>query len=83
MTEASGGFVAVLGRCFVCGRVFSYNPHRVPSYDPSHDDPTRPQGREPICGWCITAVNARRAAAGLDPWPVFEDAYDAIPAVEL
>jgi hypothetical protein len=66
------GWVMVTGRCFGCGAVFSFNPHRVPSYD-----------GEPICRSCMTVVNRRRRKAGLDLWPVYEDSYEPIPESEL
>jgi hypothetical protein len=75
--------VIVLGPCFVCRRPFTFNPHRVPSYDPSLDDPVQAPGRRPICESCIVAVNARRKARGLDEWPVFPDSYEPISSSEL
>jgi hypothetical protein len=77
------GFVMVLGTCWLCRRSFTFNPLTVPSYDPSRDDPSQRPGRQPICATCITSVNARRAANGLDPWPVSYDAYDSIPEAAL
>jgi hypothetical protein len=68
------GFIA-FGPCFVCERSFSFNPDRVPSYDPSLDDPSKPAGKRPICSDCIVQVNEIRVKSGLDPWPVFEDSY--------
>lgn len=63
--------------CIVCGRTFSYNPDLVPSHPcrngrPSMD-PSDPTG--PICATCITVVNAKREASGMNTWPVHPDAY--------
>jgi hypothetical protein len=75
--------VIIVGECYLCGRVFTFNPHRVPSYDPSLDDPSKRPGRQPICETCIERVNAARSARGLDPWPVYADSYEAISPAEL
>ena len=85
------GFVAVMGPCFACKKLFSYNPHRVPSIpiDPVTQlppdlggDPQR-ASREPICEDCIGVINDRRVRSGLAPFPVYEDAYDSIPENEF
>lgn len=77
------GYVLVHGPCFVCRRLFSYNPHHVPSYDPSLDDSSRPAGRQPICATCITFANENRKARGLELWDVHPDAYEPLPEGEL
>jgi hypothetical protein len=75
--------VVVLGACFVCGRSFTFNPHRVPSYDPSLDDPSKPGGRQPICESCIGVINHLRRERGLDEWDVYPDSYEPISPSEL
>ena len=68
------GYVQILGSCFACGRRFTFNPHRVPSFrDPKSGE------REPICSTCIVLVNRSRKARGLEEFVVHPDAYDAIP----
>lgn len=63
-------FMVVLGRCAVCGQVFSFNPNKVPS--------VRVDGkREPICRACIEMANKVRIDGGMEPFPVLEDAYEA------
>ena len=79
----SEGYAIILGTCYLCGRSFTFNPHRVPSYDPHFDNPSELPGRQPICESCIRFVNARRTSTGLEPWPVYADSYEAIPASEL
>ena len=70
------GLVAVWSACGGCGRVFSYNPHRVPS--------VRVDGvRVPICRDCIEAANPVRVERGLEPFQVHPDAYEPIPEGEL
>lgn len=54
-----------VGSCFVCRRVFSFNPERVPSFE-----------GEPICRECLNVVNGERRANGVPEWPVLPGAYD-------
>lgn len=70
------GYVNGVSSCVGCGRVFLYNPMRVPS--------VRIGGsREPICQDCVTRVNPLRIANGLEPIVPFPDAYDACDEGEL
>jgi len=70
------GFVLCTGCCAACGRLFTFNPVRVPSM--------RINGvREPICEPCIRAANADRVKAGLEPFHVPGDAYQAVDESEL
>jgi hypothetical protein len=70
------GFVIAMAPCLQCGRPFSFNPLKVPSY--------RVNGvREPICEECMNDLNVQRKALGLDPFPIAPDAYAAIPETEL
>jgi hypothetical protein len=65
------------GTCIGCGRLFSYNPLRVPSVTP-------PGGtREPICQACVDHYNPLRMAKGLDPIRPHPDAYEACDESEL
>lgn len=64
------GVYFVMGPCVACKRVFSFNPHKVPSI--------RIQGkREPICQACIDLVNPEREKKGLDPIVPLPGAYEA------
>ena len=65
------GFYMVFAPCFGCKRLFSSNPHRVPSYH-----------GQPICRDCIRIVNAKRREKGLPEWPVPADAYEAVNEAE-
>lgn len=62
--------------CFGCGRVFAFNPHRVPSIPIDGD-------RKPICRRCVEEINPRRIANGLEPIVPAPDAYDPIPEEDL
>ena len=62
------GYAYCTSACIGCGRIFSYNPRRVPS--------VRINGnREPICLACVNHVNPKRIANGLQPIVLHPDAY--------
>jgi len=63
--------MSVFGPCFVCQEGFEFNADWVPSFTPSGSSQ-----REPICEACMTVVNGRRAARGLEPHPVDPRAYE-------
>lgn len=70
------GWAIVTSACVGCGRLFGYNPHRVPS--------VRVNGvREPICRDCVDRANPQRVANGLPPIEIRDDAYEPIPESEL
>lgn len=58
------GYMMALGLCFVCKRMFSFNPRLVPSYK-----------GEPVCRDCMGTVNRRRQELGHEPFTIHEDAY--------
>ena len=68
------------GHCIGCGRLFSFNPVRVPSL-PAHLSPTKT--REPICQSCVDRVNPERIKNGLPPIVPAADAYEACDESEL
>lgn len=70
------GVVYCTGVCFGCKRLFSFNPHRVPSIPINGV-------REPVCRECVDRVNPQRKANGLPPIVPFPDAYDPIDESEL
>ena len=66
------GYMFAMGPCIGCGRIFSFNPHKVPSIRiPADGD------RQPICRDCVARANPMRAKNGLPPIPVLPDAYEA------
>jgi hypothetical protein len=70
------GYAFCTSACIGCGRIFSYNPMRVPS--------CRINGvREPICKSCVERVNPRRIKNGLEPIVPLPDAYEACDESEL
>lgn len=70
------GVVLCTSACIGCGRIFSYNPMRVPSV-------TVKGSREPICEACVKRVNPMRIANGLPPIIPLPDAYEACDESEL
>ena len=62
-------YMWVTGPCAACGRLFDFNADKVPS--------VRVNGkREPVCEDCMTTVNAKRQAMGLEPFPILPGAYE-------
>jgi len=62
-------FVYVIGPCYRCLRLFSYNPFSVPSQ-------TIDATREPVCRTCLNEINQSRMARGLAPIVPAPGAYD-------
>jgi hypothetical protein len=71
------GYVTAMSPCLGCGRVFSYNPMRVPSCS------AKTGKREPICEACVERVNPMRIKNGLEPIVVLPGAYEACEEDEL
>lgn len=71
------GYALAMSPCIGCGRLFSYNPMRVPSCSAVTGK------REPICAECVARVNPMRIANGLDPIVPAPDAYEACEEREL
>jgi len=70
------GYVFVMGPCFSCGAVFSYNPHRVPSIPVEGV-------RQAICLDCVERANPERKANNLPEIVPHADAYSPIREEEL
>jgi hypothetical protein len=74
------GYLFVMGPCYVCGLVMTYNPIRVPSIPIGPDGKPAVGGRrEPICALCIERGNPYRVEAGLEPIVPHPDAYEPEP----
>lgn len=71
------GYVFATSACICCGRVFSYNPHRVPSTSAFTGS------REPVCRSCMDVINEKRAEQGMEPFAIQPDAYEPMPEEEL
>ena len=70
------GYVFATSPCIGCGRLFSFNPVRVPSL--------RVKGeREPVCLACVERANPRRAKNGLPPIVPLPGAYEPGDESEL
>jgi hypothetical protein len=70
------GYAFAMSPCVGCGRVFTYNPVRVPSV-------TINGSREPICLDCVNRTNPQRVANGLPPIVPLPGAYDECDEAEL
>lgn len=70
------GYALCMGPCIGCGRLFAFNPMRVPSC-------TINGNREPVCQHCVARVNPMRIANGLEPIVPKPDAYEACDEQEL
>ena len=70
------GYVFMTGLCITCGKMMSFNPHKVPSL--------RVKGeREPVCIDCVNQINTNRQAEGKLPNPIPKDAYEPMLEEEL
>lgn len=63
------GFMMVIGNCYTCGVLFSFNAEHVPSV-------VVDGVREPICRDCIARANMLRQEQGQDPIWIYPDAYE-------
>jgi hypothetical protein len=70
------GYAFAHGDCYGCGRLFSFNPLRVPSLPVDGV-------RQPICEACVARANPLRVANGLPPIVPFPDAYEPVDENEL
>ena len=59
-----------------CGKIFAYNPHKVPSVIIKGE-------REPICRDCVNDANPLRIQNGLEPIQISPEAYEPIHESEL
>lgn len=71
------GYAFMTGPCVVCGSIFSFNPVRVPSVRDSNGE------RQQVCRSCVESANHIRKERGLEPFPIFPDAYEACDETEL
>lgn len=63
------GYMFVMGQCFSCKRMFSFNADFVPSI--------RVDGvREPVCRTCIEIANPVREKNGLPKITINPEAYE-------
>ena len=77
------GHEVCFGRCWSCGRTFTFDAVRVPSLpvDPGSNLPSDLDGdpskliKQPICRACITLANEKRRENGRPLIPVLPNAY--------
>tara|TARA_R100000789_G_C2889292_1_gene116939 strand:- start:53 stop:316 length:264 start_codon:yes stop_codon:yes gene_type:complete len=70
------GYALVIGNCYVCKQMFSFNPHKVPSI--------RVDGiKQALCSGCMKVINEKREAINLTPFEINPEAYEAISEWEL
>ena len=72
-----GYATAAISPCIGCGRVFFYNPLKVPSCSAVTGK------REPICADCVERINPMRKKNGLEPIVPLPGAYEACEEDEL
>lgn len=63
-------FVAVMGTCVRCDRLFSFSATKVPSVKINGT-------RQPLCEQCVGVLNAERVKLGLPEISVLPGAYEA------
>lgn len=66
-------YMLAYGHCYTCGRLFSFNPNKVPSVPANL---TTTGEREPVCRACIEKANPERVKNGLPPIEIHPDAYE-------
>jgi len=70
------GYAMAFGFCCRCGRLFGFNPMKVPSL--------RIDGvREPVCEHCFHIINAMREKLGLPLNVLQPDAYEPCAESEI
>ena len=65
------GYAIAYGPCISCGRLFGFNPVRVPSVFVN-------DVREPVCRTCVERANELRKEKGMDLFTVYPDAYEPV-----
>lgn len=71
------GYALAIGACFACGKTFSFNPVKVPSFRDKNGE------KQPVCRDCMTLVNEKRKEKGLPPFEIPADAYEFCNEAEL
>jgi len=64
------GYVFMVGGCYVCGGIFSFNPMKVPSIRDLNGV------RQAVCRKCVEAANEARKRKGLEPFSITDGAYE-------
>ena len=64
------GYALMIDSCFVCNRMFAFNPVTVPSFRDSEGV------RQPTCKRCMIHGNDLRVKKGLPIFQIRDDAYE-------
>jgi len=72
----TGAYFAT-GPCVFCGRVFTFDPERVPSIPVDERGNVTLSGvKHPLCADCMTKINEFREFMGAQPIHVLAGAYE-------
>jgi DNA-directed RNA polymerase subunit RPC12/RpoP len=71
------GYYVMTGVCVACQKVFTFNPHRVPSSSAITGK------KEPVCKDCMTRINMKRVELGIAPFEIMSGAYDPVSEEEM
>lgn len=78
------GYALCMGDCCICGRMFGFNPHKVPSMRlDKNGKPDDSAPRAPVCRSCLDKWNEARVKVGMEAIPALPGAYEAMPEEEL
>ena len=71
------GYAVVIGSCYGCGQMMTFNPHKVPSIPD-------PQGvSQAICERCVKVVQDNQKRDGMLVTQIHKNAYEPINEAEL
>jgi hypothetical protein len=71
-------YMFVMGPCYTCGALMTYNPDHVPSIpiDPATGQSAPGGVRQAVCAACVRRANPERVKNGLPEIVVHPDAYE-------
>jgi hypothetical protein len=71
------GYAFMTAGCFTCGKLFTFNPMKVPSVRDKNNV------RQPVCRDCVESANKIRKTRGLPSFTILDGAYEACDESEL
>lgn len=71
------GYAVMVANCWVCRKLFSFNPRRVPSI--RDEDGVF----QPVCRECVEMANRIRVVKELKPFIIPDDAYSPCDECEI
>ena len=73
----SAGYYFATGTCLLCGEIFNFNPHLVPSIPIGENGKPAIDGtRQPVCRACAESMNLARRGNGLPLFVITDAAYE-------